>query len=111
MAKSPTSCGISCAVTATAVVMPSGSEVMAAAAITAPSTKLWNASPTTTGSTAPSCTSQSWVWQWRQSTSFSRTKNSRMPSSSVANTCGGASCSSAFGRISSIDAPSSAPTA
>jgi hypothetical protein len=40
MAKSPTSCGISCAATATAVLTPSGTEVITAAAITAPSTKL-----------------------------------------------------------------------
>ena len=79
--------------------MPSGSEVMAAAAMTAPSTKLWNASPTTTGSTAPSCTSQSCVWQWRQSTSFSRTKNSRMPHEQRGEDFArGGSCSSAFGQ-------------
>ena len=40
IATSPTSCGISCAATASAVVIPSGTDVMTAAAMTAPSTNV-----------------------------------------------------------------------
>jgi hypothetical protein len=40
MATSPTSCGISCAATAMAVLMPSGTDVITAAQMIAPSMKL-----------------------------------------------------------------------
>ena len=40
IAKSPTSCGISCAATAIAVLMPSGTDVMTAVHMVAPSMKL-----------------------------------------------------------------------
>src|SRR2546426_687828 len=45
MAKSPTSCGISWAATAIAVLTPSGIDVMVAATRTSPSTNSWTASP------------------------------------------------------------------
>ena len=85
IATSPTSCGISCVATASAVVMPSGIDVSTAAAITAPSTNVWNASPTITSDAALLvCTSHSCVsWQCRQSTSFSSRKNASTPASSV----------------------------
>ena len=65
--------------------MPSGIDVSTAAAITAPSTKVWKASPTITSDAALLvCTSHSCVsWQWRQSTSFSSRKNASTPASSV----------------------------
>ena len=59
-----------------------------AAAISTPSTKLWTVSPTMISVPLRpwSCarrdgraTSQSSVWQWRHSTSFSSTKNTKMP--------------------------------
>ena len=45
---------------------------------------------TTSGAVAP-CTWHSSVWQWRSSTSFSSTKNVRMPASSVPKTVVGRS--------------------
>ena len=112
MATSPTSCGISCATTASAVVMPSGIDTITAVAITTPSTNVWKASPTTTSDAALLCSWQSSVsWQCRQSTSFSSTKNVRMPPRSEPNTAGGASVSSASGSRPSSAAPSSVPTA
>ena len=86
MATSPTSCGISCAATAIAVLTPSGTDVSTAVAMIAPSMKLWNASPKSTSGAAAPCTWHSSVWQWRSSTSFSSMKNTRMPASSVPNT-------------------------
>ena len=57
----------------------------------APSMKLWNASPMRTSGTVAPCTWHSSVWQWRSSTSFSSTKNVRMPTSSVPKTVAGGS--------------------
>ena len=45
IARSPTSCGISCANTASAVTMPRCTSVMNAAAISTPSSTLWKPSP------------------------------------------------------------------
>ena len=113
MATSPTSCGISCVATASAVVIPSGTDVSTAAAITAPSTKVWNASPMMTSDAALLvCTSHSCVsWQWRHSTNFSSRKNASTPASSVVIAGTGAMCSSASGRSASSATPSSVPTA
>ena len=86
---------------------------MTAAAMTAPSTNVWNASPMMTSDaallvwTSHSCVS----WQWRHSTSFSSRKNVSTPASSVPSAGVGAMCSSASGSSASSATPSSVPTA
>ena len=92
IATSPTSCGISCAATAIAVLMPSGTEVMHRRADDRAVDEVVErvADEARSGAVAP-CTWHSSVWQWRSSTSFSSMKKSRMPASSVPNTAGGAS--------------------
>ena len=91
--------------------MPSGTAVTSAAPIIAPSTKLCTAPPMSTSVADVPCTAHSSVWQWRQSTSFSRTKNRRMPASSVPNTRGAGAAASASGSSAISATPSSAPTA
>ena len=86
---SPSSCGISCVATASAVLTPSGIDVRTAVPMTTPSRKLWKASPMITIGAAMPCASQSCVWQCRHSTSFSSRKNSMMPASSEPSTARG----------------------
>ena len=73
--------------------MPSGTDVSTAAAITAPSTNVWNASPTITSDAAVLWTWQSSSsWQCRQITAFSSRKKLRMPAASVSIATRGESC-------------------
>src|SRR5581483_11743294 len=121
MTKSPISCGISCAMIAVAVTIPSCVLSRKAAAMSTPSTKLWNPPPMVImrplrpwsfGAACRSCASQSSTWQWRHSTSFSSTKNARMPARMVAATdCTWSATANACGRMSRKTAPSSAPIA
>ncbi|MFO1392745.1 MAG: hypothetical protein U1F09_03125 [Steroidobacteraceae bacterium] len=97
--------------TARAVATPSGKETRKAAAITTPSTKLWNASPNRISGAAVPWLFVPSSWKWRHSTSFSSTKNASMPASTVAMTPRAGACSSAAGNMPRKAAPSSVPVA
>src|SRR3954468_22653964 len=108
---------------ATAAMMPTSVLCRKAAAMSRPSRKLWMVSPTMMSkplrpwswaaepSSCGPCTSQFSVWQCRQSSSFSSTKNTKIPPRIAA----AASCalprSNACGMTSRKAAPSSAPIA
>src|SRR5258706_1889743 len=109
---------------AMAVMTPSSLLCRKAAAMSTPSTKLWIVSPTTIsvplrpwscaavdGGLAGSCTSQCSVWQWRQRSSFSSTKKTKMPPRMAVAAWCGSPASKAWGMTSRNAAPSSAPIA
>src|SRR5688500_16275952 len=121
MRKSPTACGISWAMIATAAMMPTSVLCRNAAAMSRPSTKLCTVSPTTMSAplrprsfdleSCGSCTSQFSVWQWRQRSSFSMMKKAKMPPRMAIAAWCGSPRAKAWGMTSRKAAPSSAPMA
>ena len=83
-----------------------------AAAMTAPSTKVCNASPMITSEAAVLCTwHSSSSWQCRQMTAFSSRKKLRMPAAIVIIARRAGSVASASGISASSATPTSVPTA
>ena len=106
---SPTSWGTSWAIVESATVSPSGAESRKAPAMTTPSTKLWKASPMSRSGPELAWTSQSCLWQWRQTSSFSSTKNGMRPTRITGATVVTGNSLAAWGIIPSSAAPSSVP--
>jgi len=114
-AKSPTSCGISWAITARVVDMPWPTPPANAAPMAKPSTRLWRASLQSTSGAAAAIGGRWCVGcpgcAWRQRTSRSKARKPRAPARKRAPTAGAGAWASAWGTMSSIAAPRRAPTA